>query len=123
MKKLITFIVALALVLAFSLPLMAQDDTGKRVIKDAIVGAGTGAIAAGATGGKAGTGALIGAGTGAIGGVLMDVITEPSGSKTSQQAVSAEELSAQEVYQTGYEKGYKAGFNEGFKEGLKKAQE
>ena len=44
------------------------------------MGAGTGAIAAGVTGGKAGQGALIGAGTGVIGNALLDSITK-SGSQ------------------------------------------
>lgn len=45
------------------------------ILKDGLVGAGTGAIAAGVSGGKAGEGALIGAGTGIIGNVLLDAIT------------------------------------------------
>lgn len=54
-----------------------QEDPTAKVIKQGIVGAGTGAISAGMTGGKAGQGALIGAGTGAIGGALLDSITAP----------------------------------------------
>ena len=41
------------------------------------MGAGTGAIAAGASGGKAGQGALIGAGTSVIGSALLDTLTQP----------------------------------------------
>jgi len=55
----------------------AEDGT-KKVLKNGIVGAGTGAIAAGTTGGKAGQGALIGAGTGVIGNALLDTITKPA---------------------------------------------
>lgn len=55
-----------------------EEDATSKVLKDGIVGAGTGAIAAGVTGGKAGEGALIGAGTGVIGNVLLDTITKPN---------------------------------------------
>ena len=43
-------------------------DPGQRALGGAAIGAGTGALIGGATGGNAGTGALIGAGIGAIGG-------------------------------------------------------
>ncbi len=56
------------------------DDGTRNVLKQGLLGAGTGAIASGASGGNAGTGALIGAGTGAIGGALLDAITTPSAS-------------------------------------------
>jgi len=63
----------------------AQDDEGtKKVLKNGLLGAGTGAIAAGTSGGNAGTGALVGAGTGAIGGALLDAITTPSSSSSSR---------------------------------------
>jgi hypothetical protein len=68
----------------------AQDDEGtKKVLKNGLLGAGTGAIAAGASGGNAGTGALIGAGTGAIGGALLDAITTPSSSSSRPRRRSA----------------------------------
>ncbi len=54
-----------------------QGDPSHQIIKSGLVGAGTGAIAAGASGGKAGQGALIGAGTSVIGGALLDSITQP----------------------------------------------
>lgn len=55
-----------------------QEDPNKKVLKQGLLGAATGAIAAGASGGKAGTGALIGAGTNVIGGALLDTLTAPS---------------------------------------------
>jgi len=55
-----------------------DDETTRNVLKNGLLGAGTGAIAAGTSGGNAGKGALIGAGTGVIGGVLLDAITTPS---------------------------------------------
>ncbi|MDD5427815.1 MAG: glycine zipper family protein [Candidatus Omnitrophica bacterium] len=58
-----------------------QDDSTRDILKQGLLGAGTGAIAAGASGGKAGQGALIGAGTGVIGGALLDMLTTPSSSR------------------------------------------
>ncbi len=55
----------------------AQDQYNKKIIKDGLLGAATGAIAAEVSGGKAGTGALVGAGTNIIGGALFDVLTAP----------------------------------------------
>ena len=54
-----------------------QEDYNKKIIKQGLLGAATGAIAAEASGGKAGTGALVGAGTNIIGGALLDYITNP----------------------------------------------
>ena len=54
-----------------------QESGTQKVLKQGLLGAGTGAIAAGASGGNAGKGALIGAGTGIIGGALLDAITAP----------------------------------------------
>ena len=56
----------------------AQDDETRNVLKQGLLGAATGAVASGASGGKAGQGALIGAGTSIIGGALLDAITTPS---------------------------------------------
>jgi osmotically inducible lipoprotein OsmB len=44
------------------------NDPGQRALGGAAIGAGTGALIGGATGGNAGTGALIGGAIGAIGG-------------------------------------------------------
>ena len=55
-----------------------QESSSSKLLKQGLLGAGTGAIAAGASGGNAGQGALIGAGTGIIGGALLDAMTQPS---------------------------------------------
>lgn len=56
----------------------AQESSSSKMLKQGLLGAGTGAIAAGASGGNAGQGALIGAGTGMLGGMLLDSMTQPS---------------------------------------------
>ena len=52
-----------------------NEDPNKKILKSGVVGAATGAVAAGASGGKAGKGALIGAGTNVIGGAVLDALT------------------------------------------------
>ena len=62
------------------------------ILRSGLLGAGTGVISAGMSGGKAGKGALIGAGTNVIGGALLDVLTSPSSSQPvyySQAPVTA----------------------------------
>ncbi len=53
----------------------SQQDQNKNILKEAVVGAGVGAVASGASGGSAGKGALIGAGTNVIGNALVDTLT------------------------------------------------
>ncbi len=69
-------------VFAASLAYAQDDESTRNVLKQGLLGAGTGAIASGASGGNAGQGALIGAGTGVIGGILLDAITKPSPSSS-----------------------------------------
>ncbi len=61
---------------------------GNPVVRNALMGAATGAIASSASGGKAGKGALIGAGVGVAGGLLADMFGQHSQSQTSQGSVS-----------------------------------
>jgi len=55
-----------------------NEDPNKKILKQGLLGAGVGAISAGASDGDAGKGALIGAGTNIIGGALLDTLTTPS---------------------------------------------
>ena len=66
-----------------------DDDSTRQVLKQGLLGAGTGAIASGASGGNAGQGALIGAGTGIIGSALLDALTAPPAS--SRRAAPAQQ--------------------------------
>lgn len=76
--KICLAIFAIAVILTSLAYCQDDDETTRNVLKNGLLGAGTGAIAAGTSGGNAGKGALIGAGTGVIGGVLLDAITTPS---------------------------------------------
>ena len=78
-KYLFVFISVILLTALTAYSAYSQDDESTRnILKNGLLGAGTGAIAAGASGGNAGQGALIGAGTNVIGGALLDMITTPS---------------------------------------------
>ncbi len=75
MNKSLVLIFTVVIVLSFAVTGYSEEDMTNKVLKSGLVGAGTGALAAGMTGGKAGKGALIGAGTSVIGSVLLDAIT------------------------------------------------
>jgi hypothetical protein len=78
-KYLFALLLAVLLVALTAYSAYSQDDESTRnILKNGLLGAGTGAIASGASGGNAGQGALIGAGTNVIGGALLDMITTPS---------------------------------------------
>lgn len=88
MKTKCLFVFAAFLLLAVIITSCAycqDDDATRNILKQGLLGAGTGAIASGASGGNAGTGALIGAGTNVIGSALLDAMTAPS-SRTTRRA-------------------------------------
>ncbi len=79
-----------------------QEDPNKKILKQGLLGAATGAIAAEASGGKAGKGALIGAGTNVIGGALLDTLTGPSQPAPQQQIQYIQQAPPQYVQQQAY---------------------
>lgn len=74
------------------------EDPNKKVLKQALVGAGVGAIAAETSGGKAGQGALIGAGTNVIGSAILDALTSPPKPQPQPQVVYVPQAT-EKVYQ------------------------
>ncbi len=77
-----------------------QESSSSKMLKQGLLGAGTGAIAAGASGGNAGQGALIGAGTGVIGGMLLDSLSQPSQPRrVYRRAPAPQQYQAQAQYQ------------------------
>ena len=68
-----------------------RDVLGNPVVRGALMGAATGAIASSASGGKAGKGALIGAGVGAAGGLLESLFSQNSQSQGSSTTTSSQE--------------------------------
>jgi hypothetical protein len=86
---------------AYYQPPPPAEDPNKKIVKNALLGAGVGAISASASGGKAGKGALIGAGTNVIGSALLDSFMGGSQPQPQPQPVYYQ----QPVYQqqpTGY---------------------
>ena len=77
-KKILMIFAILVLTIFITSLAYSTDEDTRNILKQGLLGAGTGAIAAGTSGGSAGQGALIGAGTNIIGGVLLDAITTPS---------------------------------------------
>lgn len=132
--------VVIVAVLALTAPrAWADDEAAKKILKDGILGAGVGAVSAGASGGKAGKGALIGAGTNVVGGAVIDLLTgsgqpkEPAYPQPAptypQPTYPAQTTYPGSVpaptagdYQTGYQKGYQEGFNQGFQQGLQQGR-
>ncbi len=78
------FLTVLAIVASGIGTAYSDEESTRNILKQGLLGAGTGAIASSASGGKAGQGALIGAGTGVIGGALLDAITQPSSSSSGR---------------------------------------
>ena len=82
-KLLVMIFVAAFIVVSSAGAAIGQDDDSTRnILKNGLLGAGTGAIASGVSGGTAGTGALVGAGTNVVGGALLDAMTAPSSSSS-----------------------------------------
>lgn len=78
------------------------EDPNKKILKQGLLGAGTGAIAAEASGGKAGTGALVGAGTNVIGGALLDTLTSSPQPQPQPQPVYVQQAPVQQYSQSSY---------------------
>ncbi len=74
-------LVAVGLWAGAAAPVLAYELDLQDILKQGLLGAGTGAISAGASGGKAGKGALIGAGTGILGNLIAGFLTSPSRSQ------------------------------------------
>ena len=77
----------------------SQDEQNKKVLKQAVMGAGVGAVASGASGGSTGKGALIGAGTNVIGSAVLDTLTT---SQAPQQQSQPQIQYVEQVPERGY---------------------
>jgi uncharacterized membrane protein YeaQ/YmgE (transglycosylase-associated protein family) len=72
-------------------PSLLSTLNGQKIIRNGLLGAVTGAVAAKASGGKAGKGALVGAGAGIVGGLLADMFSSRPQAQSSLARVSSEE--------------------------------
>jgi hypothetical protein len=118
MRITIILIVAVFLFVSFLNFGLCAEDTAQKLLKQGLLGAATGAVASGASGGKAGKGALVGAGVNIVGGMLIDAMT---GEKV-EKVESVEGMGSTEAFQRGYQAGYQQGFEKGYNEGFSAAQ-
>jgi len=122
MRKCLLIVVVLVMFLAVSSIVFARGKTSGDLLKEGLLGAGSGAVgglASGAKGGDVWKGALAGAGVNIVGGALIDSISgekvdtvDNVGSMDSQNAYGA-------GYKEGFNNGYKQGYTQGYKEGIK----
>ncbi len=110
LKFLFAAFILMNITLSWTLPKVSgqdtyyQDDPNKKILKEAVVGAGVGAISAGASGGSAGKGALIGAGTNVIGNAVLDTLTSSQNPQPQPQVQYVQQ--APEYVQQVPERGY-----------------
>ena len=125
--RILCAVVALAFTLGLIAPVCFADEASNKVLKEGLLGAATGAVAAGASGGKAGKGALIGAGVNVVGGALLDTVTSPSSPQPQQvQTVPVQTVTVPvqqpDSYQAGYQKGFQDGYEKGYSAGMASAR-
>jgi len=149
-KKFLNLLIVCGIVscVSFSAARVLAEEESKAggILKDGIMGAGIGAVAAGASGGQAGKGALIGAGTSIVGNMLFDSMTAPKKTPAPAPApqpqyqpapqpqyyyaapapmpapapvVYTQEAPSSPVkkaYDTGYQDGYRIGYRDGMRD-------
>ena len=126
MKRIVTvmfiamFFVAALCVVSYG----ARRKTSADILKEGLLGAGSGALgglASGAKGGDVWKGALAGAGVTIVGGALLDSISgEPVDSVQHVQTMDPENAYGS-GYKVGFNNGYKQGYTQGYKEGIKES--
>jgi len=121
MKSIMIMVVVLAIFVAVVPFSDGKSKTSGDLLKEGLLGAGSGAVgglASGAKGGDVWKGALAGAGVNIVGGALLDSI---SGEQVDT-VNNVSNMPAQDVYGTGYKEGfnngYKQGYTQGYKEGI-----
>lgn len=115
MKKGIVILLVLALTLMIGVPIV-RALSAEDILESGILGGGTGAIAAGASGGKAGKGALIGMGTGIAGSALLNALKGDKPHHEKQEAMDIHK----EGYSDGFADGYKKGYTDGWDAAMQK---
>jgi hypothetical protein len=120
--KVFACVVVLSLLVAFPLEQALASSSSSDILKQGLLGAGSGAIggaASGAKGKDVWKGALAGAGVNIVGGALLDSLSGEKVDNTQRVDSSTSRDAYSGGYQDGYQNGYKAGYTEGYKEGLR----
>ena len=137
MKKIILMTVLCLLLAGWCVDAYATD-AGIVVLRQGLLGAGTGAVATAATGGRGDAvwkGALIGMGVNVVGGALLDILTTPSGNGAVAYVNQPQPVTryvvvdrpsarpnpyvsgARRIYKAGYRTGYNTGYGQGYRDG------
>lgn len=120
-RSVIVIFVAVMVLMSFLSCDSMANSSSSDILKQGLLGAGSGAVGGAASGAKGGDlwkGALAGAGVNVVGGALLDSI---SGQKV-EETKNVDNMNSQSAYSDGYQAGYanayKAGYTEGYREGL-----
>jgi hypothetical protein len=133
--------IAILLFIIISITTHSVHGDAKKILKEGLIGAGSGAIASSASGGDATKGALIGAGANIAGNAIFDAITSPNpkpknevrtvyiendreykrrpmhiSRKWKKKLKRAKELAFNQGYKLGHEEGYIEGYINAYKE-------
>ena len=121
-NKIFIVLVAIFILFGFSVDHVSANSSSSDILKQGLLGAGSGAVGGAASGAKGGDiwkGALAGAGVNIVGGALLDSLSGEKVSSTQRVDDSTSRDAYSQGYQDGYQNGYKAGYTQGYKDGLK----
>ena len=119
------FFLSIAVVFVFSGYDVSADSSSSDILKQGLLGAGSGAVGGAASGAKGGNlwkGALAGAGVNIVGGALLDSISGQKVEETKNVDNMNSQTAYSDGYQSGYANAYKAGYTEGHRDGLQETQ-
>ena len=120
--KLFIVVVVLSMMVVFPVDQSLAGSSSSDILKQGLLGAGSGAVGGAASGAKGGNlwkGALAGAGVNIVGGALLDSLSGEKVNNTQNVDSSTSRDAYSQGYQDGYQNGYKAGYTQGYKDGLK----
>lgn len=124
MKKTLIITLVAVFVLAGTFSYAAKNKSSGDLLKEGLLGAGSGAVGGLASGGKGGDvwkGALAGAGVNIVGGALLDSIGGEKAESTQNVDATQPQGAYGQGYKEGFNNGYKQGYTQGYKEGIKES--
>ncbi|MCQ9206651.1 MAG: hypothetical protein NG740_02060 [Omnitrophica bacterium] len=104
----------------------AAGKSSSDLLKEGLLGAGSGAIgglASGAKGGDVWKGALAGAGVNIVGGALLDAISGEKVDTVNNVGTMNPQNAYGSGYKEGFNNGYKQGYTQGYKDGIRESVE
>ena len=123
--KLLIVVVILSIMVVFPVDQSLAGSSSSDILKQGLLGAGSGAVGGAASGAKGGNlwkGALAGAGVNIVGGALLDSISGQKVEETKNVDNMNSQTAYSDGYQSGYANAYKAGYTEGHRDGLQETQ-